>query len=452
MKLYIKNIAKIKEAEIAVDGITVIAGVNNTGKSTIGKVLFGIFQSLQNKDERILESKENYVSACMSPLFDPLRVDGGSSSSADFDYVEEWLIQVKSDLAKILVKKYRDSGDKIKLQEVRDCVRDFLNKNQRVRDYANEIESENEITYSRILKYINLPSENILAELIQSYFNDIFNEQVNSLDAIEEDAIANLFIKDIQTKFVFSNNTCTKAISPIELENKVIYIDNPSLISKLSPLNPKYHLPRIMRTQIGVSPMEVQVSRMLVSNRKNDSVKKAIGNLIHKERLSEISHLINSAIDATVLPSDEGYQLREKGVKYGVDFANLSFGLRAFVILKMLLEKDLIQDKDVIVLDEPEIHLHPQWQVLFAHLIVLIQKEFNLSVVITTHSHFFVDAINLYTRKYKTDSTTHYYLASLEGRRAIITDTTDNLNVIYDAMAVAVDELEDLRHELEEME
>ncbi len=37
MKLYINNFAKIRNADVTVDGITVIAGENNTGKSTIGK-------------------------------------------------------------------------------------------------------------------------------------------------------------------------------------------------------------------------------------------------------------------------------------------------------------------------------------------------------------------------------------------------------------------------------
>ncbi|MDE7426038.1 MAG: AAA family ATPase, partial [Lachnospiraceae bacterium] len=48
MQLKIKNVAKIKEATINVDGITVIAGENNTGKSTIGKLLFAIFNSMNN--------------------------------------------------------------------------------------------------------------------------------------------------------------------------------------------------------------------------------------------------------------------------------------------------------------------------------------------------------------------------------------------------------------------
>lgn len=42
MKLRIDNFTLIKRAEIDIDGITVIAGNNNTGKSTVGKVLYSI--------------------------------------------------------------------------------------------------------------------------------------------------------------------------------------------------------------------------------------------------------------------------------------------------------------------------------------------------------------------------------------------------------------------------
>lgn len=53
MKLLLKNIGKIKESKIQIDGITVIAGENNTGKSTVGKTLFTIFDCLLRIDEKI---------------------------------------------------------------------------------------------------------------------------------------------------------------------------------------------------------------------------------------------------------------------------------------------------------------------------------------------------------------------------------------------------------------
>lgn len=46
MKLKIKNIGKIESANIDIEGITVIAGLNCTGKSTINHALFAALQSL----------------------------------------------------------------------------------------------------------------------------------------------------------------------------------------------------------------------------------------------------------------------------------------------------------------------------------------------------------------------------------------------------------------------
>ena len=61
MKLSIRNVGKLKEADVEINGITVIAGENNTGKSTIGKVLFSIFQSLYKLDDQIIREKRNTI-------------------------------------------------------------------------------------------------------------------------------------------------------------------------------------------------------------------------------------------------------------------------------------------------------------------------------------------------------------------------------------------------------
>ena len=61
MELKISNFAKIKEANIKLDGITVIAGENNTGKSTIGKILFSMFNSLKDIDGRIEELRNSQI-------------------------------------------------------------------------------------------------------------------------------------------------------------------------------------------------------------------------------------------------------------------------------------------------------------------------------------------------------------------------------------------------------
>ena len=62
------------------------------------------------------------------------------------------------------------------------------------------------------------------------------------------------------------------------------------------------------------------------------------------------------------------YLLDDNDSSKDIDVASLSTGLKAFVILKQLLINGNVQDKDVIVLDEPEIHLHPEWQLLYAEI------------------------------------------------------------------------------------
>ena len=45
MRIFLKNIGKIDNAEVDIDGITVIAGENDTGKSTVGRALFAVENS-----------------------------------------------------------------------------------------------------------------------------------------------------------------------------------------------------------------------------------------------------------------------------------------------------------------------------------------------------------------------------------------------------------------------
>ena len=57
MKLHIENFAKISSADLEFDGLTVVAGDNNTGKSTVGKVLYAIFRALSQLDKRVFKDR-----------------------------------------------------------------------------------------------------------------------------------------------------------------------------------------------------------------------------------------------------------------------------------------------------------------------------------------------------------------------------------------------------------
>lgn len=61
MKLKLKNVGKIEKAEIEINGITVIAGENNTGKSTVGKMLYCIFHSFYKIEQQIEDEKRKTI-------------------------------------------------------------------------------------------------------------------------------------------------------------------------------------------------------------------------------------------------------------------------------------------------------------------------------------------------------------------------------------------------------
>ena len=69
MKLELKNIGKISHANIELNGITVIAGENNTGKSTIGKMLFCVFHAFYKIEEQIIDERTKSISRVLNSYY-----------------------------------------------------------------------------------------------------------------------------------------------------------------------------------------------------------------------------------------------------------------------------------------------------------------------------------------------------------------------------------------------
>lgn len=57
MRIELENVGKVERACIELDGVTVIAGENSTGKSTVGKMLFSVFKGFYEIEEHIREER-----------------------------------------------------------------------------------------------------------------------------------------------------------------------------------------------------------------------------------------------------------------------------------------------------------------------------------------------------------------------------------------------------------
>lgn len=104
-----------------------------------------------------------------------------------------------------------------------------------------------------------------------------------------------------------------------------------------------------------------------------------------------------------------------------------------------------MEENGIIILDEPEIHLHPDWQVKLAEIVVLIQKTYKMHILLTTHSPYFIDAIDVFSEKYGVE--TKYYLADIDEFTGAnkVTDVTTNIEEIYAKLARPLQKLENLR-------
>lgn len=57
MELTINNIGLVKNATVKLEGLSVIAGENDTGKSTVGKTVFSIIKGMNNHHKDFKEDK-----------------------------------------------------------------------------------------------------------------------------------------------------------------------------------------------------------------------------------------------------------------------------------------------------------------------------------------------------------------------------------------------------------
>ena len=52
MQIRLKNIGIIKDSTLTLDGLTVITGKNNSGKTTVGKTLYAMLDAVSDLQEK----------------------------------------------------------------------------------------------------------------------------------------------------------------------------------------------------------------------------------------------------------------------------------------------------------------------------------------------------------------------------------------------------------------
>jgi predicted ATPase len=113
---------------------------------------------------------------------------------------------------------------------------------------------------------------------------------------------------------------------------------------------------------------------------------------------------------------------------------NTATGLKAFGIIQLLIQANTLNERTLLIIDEPEIHLHPKWQVEYAKLIITLVKN-NIPVLLTSHSPEIIQALSAFSEKSGIKDKTSYYLTESNGVTSDITDVSEDLNKIFIKLA-----------------
>ena len=126
-----------------------------------------------------------------------------------------------------------------------------------------------------------------------------------------------------------------------------------------------------------------------------------------------------------------------------VNLLNSATGVKSFAILQLLYKNGFLGKNTLLIIDEPEVHLHPQWIVEYARIIVLLNKEIGVKFFIGSHNPDMIGAIKYIAEKEKVDDNLNFYIAEDKEKklkytyRSLGTDIED----IFKSFNIAIDRI-----------
>jgi len=299
MNLKLENIGIVKNADIDIDGLTVIAGENDTGKSTVGKALY--FQL------RVISDVHKMIS--------------GEKELETFPEYRRTTI-----LPKLIFDNQMGAGNIILNLEERKYKYDFGNEKPFSEDFAK----------------IGLDKTMGLPIMIETPLVWNFNKFFNQMSIIE---------------------------SQMGMYGDELSIDYPFFLKEL-------HFRLSIKSKSESYHIENDISSIINGDFKKDD----LGNFFFVKKDKRIE-LLNTAT----------------GIKY-------------FGIFQVLSQNNYLNENTILILDEPEVHLHPKWQLKMAELIVELVKN-GVKILVNSHSPYMIEALQRYSQIAQLEDKTNFYLA-----------------------------------------
>lgn len=427
INISISDFAKIKKANVKINGLTVISGENDTGKSTVGKVVYSLVKSINTyKTSGVNVIKKSIL----DQMEDIIRLIGRLMARKTKKFVElrdqifyyipsPFLYDVGSLFSVDRLEKYEERIAKLELEQLSHIAQEIENVAQK-KQYWNDSLLKDKI--NRLLYTVSFyqeESKQLSVNLNLELKASIGDVLINSLH-LEDKGRISLLLKD---KEALSLEVTTEKLVVTKYNaddfeyifDDATYIETPLLISEEFDL--KFN------------------KRSLYA----DVLKKI--KIAQNPKEKKLEYIVQTIPGGIYMENDKlSYKVSPKGKE--LSLSAMASGVKSFNILQLLAQGGFIGGvSKLLIVDEPENHLHPEWQLKYAELIVsLVAKGAN--IMLTSHSPYMIEALYYYAKQCLDENKVAFYYTEQTNveNYTEIKGTTD-LSIIFDKLSKPLEKL-----------
>jgi predicted ATPase/cell fate (sporulation/competence/biofilm development) regulator YmcA (YheA/YmcA/DUF963 family) len=392
----IENLGNIKKASINVKPLTVIAGENSCGKTFITKSLYTFLNTLGTPNYSN-ELKNKY--GVLEYTF--IELSGAITSPATIDiefneYFDSILDEIVEMIHHLETLSFAEQETiivdySLRLNEIFKEVKNYINdriklkKFQKIEYQINEFTSSFDDLQSTIDNHRMVTVDKISQRLSEGFKKNFQITKIGSLIRKSQDKKAEINIDtvgniDIGQKSDINFSFTTSGIKEVHKLSNIVFFDSPIYIKIRKALQAStkssFYYARLAKDDKYLKGYPEYIEELY---EYLDS--KYIETPDFQPISDEIQNTISGKLNLTA--SGDIMYINDDGVEIPLSLA--AMGIGNIGTIDMLIRNNIINKGSFLIMDEPEVHLHPRWQVKLADILYQLAKA-GANVVIATHS------------------------------------------------------------------